>query len=83
VNGNKHTIKEDTQALVVTSKDIGIKVKAEKTEYSICGHVSRAVRRTTAQQRAGNKFCERVEHFKYFGTTLTCQILFMKKLRTD
>jgi len=50
VNGSKHTIKKDTHALVVTSKDIGMKVKAEKTEYSICGHVSRAAHRTTAQQ---------------------------------
>jgi len=83
VNGCKHTIKKDTHTLVVTNKDIGMKVKAEKTDYSICGHISRAAHRTTAQQKAGNKFFERVEHFKYFGTTLTCQIPFMKKLRTD
>jgi len=71
VNGTKHTLKKDTQALVVTCKDTGIKVKAEKTEYNICGHVSRAACRTAAQQKAGNKFFERVEHFKYFGTTPT------------
>jgi len=83
VNGSKRIIKKGTQALLVTSKDTGIKVKAEKTEYSICGHVSRAACRTTAQQTAGNKFFERLEHIKYFGTTLRCHIPFMKKLRTD
>jgi hypothetical protein len=83
VNVSKHTIKKDTQVLVVTSKGTGIKVKAEKTEYSICGHVWRAACRTTAQKIADNKFFERVEHFKHFGTTRTCQIPFVKKLRTD
>jgi len=54
VNGSKHTIKKDTHALVVTSKDNGTKVKAEKTEYSTCGHVLRAAHMTTAQKKAGN-----------------------------
>ena len=83
MNGSRHTVKKDIHTLVVTSKDNGTKVKAEKTEYSTCGHVLRAAHMTTAQKKAGNKFFERVEHFKYFGKTRTCQIPFMKKLRTD
>jgi len=30
-----------------------------------------------------NRSSERVEEFKYFGTTLIYQILFRKKLRAD
>ena len=74
MNRSKHIIKKDTHALVVTSKDIGMKVKAEKTEYST---------QNNSTTKGRYKFFERVEHFKYFGTTLTCQIPFMKKLRTD
>jgi hypothetical protein len=61
-------IQKSTKALVVTSKDSGIKVKTEKTEYSLCVHVLRAACRTVAQQKAGDKFFE-----KYLGTTLTNQ----------
>jgi hypothetical protein len=33
--------------------------------------------------KIGNSSSERVEEFKYFGTTLTIKILFRKKLRAE
>jgi hypothetical protein len=40
-----HTVKENTEALLVTSKEIGLEVNAEKTEY-IC---------LSCEQNAGKK----------------------------
>jgi len=34
VDGSIHTIKKSTEALVVTSKEIGVGVNVEKTKYS-------------------------------------------------
>ena len=33
-----HTIKKDTDVLVGASKDIGLKVKADKTKYRVMSH---------------------------------------------
>jgi hypothetical protein len=33
LGGNVYTIKKNTEALVVTSKDIGLEVNADKTKY--------------------------------------------------
>ena len=35
LGGSKHTIKNDTEALVVASKDIGQEVNADKTKYMV------------------------------------------------
>ena len=63
---------------MVASKEIGLEVNADKTEYMV---ISR-------EQNAGgshmietdNSSSERVEEFKYLGTTLTNQNFFRKKL---
>jgi hypothetical protein len=34
VGGSIHTIKKSTEALVVASKEIGVRVNVEKTKYS-------------------------------------------------
>jgi len=33
LGGRLHTIKENTKALVVTSKEVGLEVNADKTKY--------------------------------------------------
>ena len=35
LGGSIHTIKENTEALVVASKEIGLKVYADKTQYMV------------------------------------------------
>jgi hypothetical protein len=56
-----HTIKKSKEALVVTSKETGLDINAEKTKY-----------RTKSQYKdIYNKSFERVEQFKYLGSTLT------------
>jgi len=73
-----HTIKKNTGALVVAGKGIGLEGKADKTKYMLM----------SLDQNAGQNHNmkidnERVEQFKYLGTTLRIKILFRKKLRVD
>ena len=35
LGGNVHTTKENTEAVVVASKDIGLEVNANKTKYMV------------------------------------------------
>ena len=69
--GSILTIKKNTEALVVASKEIGLEVNAEKAKYMV----------VSLDQNAGwnhsikidDKTFERVEQFNYLGTTLTNQ----------
>jgi hypothetical protein len=67
--GSICTIKKNTEALLVASKEIGVEVNAEKTKYMVMSRDQRAERNQNI--KIGNKSFERVEEFKYLGTTLT------------
>jgi hypothetical protein len=75
------TIKENAEAFVVASKEIGLDVNADKTKYMVMSRDQHAGRRHN--MKIVNSSFERVEEFKYLGTTLTNQILFGKKLRSN
>jgi hypothetical protein len=60
----------------VASNEIGLEVNADKTKYMVMFRDQNAGQSHSMQ-------IERVEVFKYLGTTLTNQILFRKKLRAD
>jgi hypothetical protein len=40
VGGSVHTIQENTEALVVVSREIGLEVNADKTKYMSCLDIS-------------------------------------------
>jgi len=71
LGGSLHTLKKNTGALVVASKEICLELNADKTKYII----------TSRDQNAGesqnkgteNKSFESLEQFKMFGTNLTIQ----------
>ena len=65
-----NTIKENAEALVAATREIGLKVSADKTKYMVMSRDQNAGRNRGV--RINNTF-ERVEDFKYLGTTLTNQ----------
>ena len=81
LGGNANTVKENAEALVVATKEIGLEVNADKTKYMIMSRDQNAGR--SYSMKIDNSSIERVEEFKYLGTTLTNKILFRKKLRAD
>jgi hypothetical protein len=60
-----------TEALLVTSKEIGLEVNAEKTKYMFMSHEQNAGQNHNI--KLDNKFFETVEQFKYLGATLKNQ----------
>ena len=81
LGGSVHIIKKNAEALVVASKEIGLEVNTDKTKYMVMSGDRNAGR--SHSMRIDNRSFERVEEFKYLGTTLTNQNLFGKKLRAD
>jgi hypothetical protein len=58
-----HAMKENTEALVVSRKEAGLEVNADKTKYMIMSHCQNAEHDHNI--KIGNKSFERVEEFKY------------------
>jgi len=69
LGGSVHTVKENAGALIVASKEIGIEVNAHKTKYMVMSRDQSAGQSQSMQ--TDNSSFERVEEFKYLGTTLT------------
>jgi hypothetical protein len=63
-------MKKNTEALVVTGKEISLEVNAEKTKYMVMSRDQNTEQNHNL--KLDNSF-ERVEQFKYLGTTLTNQ----------
>ena len=66
-----HTVKKNTKASVVASKEIGQDVNAKKTKYMVMSRDQNAGLNHSI--RTDNSSFERVEHFRYMGTNLTHQ----------
>jgi hypothetical protein len=64
-------VKENAEALLVASKEIGLEVNADKTTYMVMSRDEHATR--SHSMKTDNTSCERVEEFKYLRTTLMNQ----------
>jgi len=71
LGGNIRTEKENAEALVAATREIGLEVSADKTKYMVVSRDQNAGRIRSV--RIDNSTFERVEEFKYLGTTLTNQ----------
>ena len=68
LGGSIHTLKENTEALVAATREIGLEVSADKTNYMVMSRDQNAGRIHSV--RIDNSTFDRVEDFKYLGTTL-------------
>ena len=68
LGGSIHTMKENAEALVVSSKEIVLEVNADKTQYMVMSRDQKAGRSHNIQ--TDNSSFERVEQFKYLATNL-------------
>jgi hypothetical protein len=66
-----NTTKENTDALLEASSDIGLEINAEKTKYMIMSRHSNSGQNQNI--RIANESFENVTTFKFWGTTLTNQ----------
>ena len=74
-----HTLKENAEALVAATKETGLEVSADKIKYMI---MSRDQNAGIHSVRIDNSTFERVEEFKYFGTTLTNQNVIQEEIKS-
>jgi len=80
LGGSVNTVKENAEALVVAAEEIGLEVNAVKTEYMVMSGDRNAGRGHSV--KIDNSSIERVEEFKYLGTTLTDQNSIQKEIKS-
>jgi hypothetical protein len=68
LGGSVLTIKKNVEALVVASKENSLEVNADKTKYQDKPRDQNE--RRSHNMKTDNSSSERVEEFKYLGTTL-------------
>ena len=71
LGGSIHAEKENAEALVAATREIGLEVSVDKTKCIVMSRDQNAGRNSSV--RIGNSTFERVEESKYLGTTLTNQ----------
>jgi len=68
LGGSIHTIKKNTEALVVASKETGVEESSDKSKYMVISRDQNSG--LSGNIKIGNSSQERKEQFKYLGTTL-------------
>ena len=71
LGGSVHTVKERAETLIVTSKEIGLEVNADKSKYIFMSRDQNAGQ--VRNMKIANISFESVEDFKTLVTTLTYQ----------
>ena len=68
LGGSIYTVKENAEALVVATKEIGLEVNADKTKHMVMSREQTAGLSHT--MKVDNSSIERVEQFKYLGNDI-------------
>jgi hypothetical protein len=69
----------NTQTLIDASKEIGLEVNTEKTEYMLLSHHQNAGQNHDI--KIGNRCFENVEQFRHLGTTITNRNLIQEEIK--
>src|SRR5215469_17262577 len=80
LGGSVDTVKKNAEALVAATKEIGLEVNAHKTKYITVSRDRNAGR--IHSMKTDNSSFERVEEFKYLGTTLTNQNSIQEEIKS-
>ena len=80
MGGSVRTVKENAEALVVATKEIGLEVNADKTKYMVMSQDGNAGRGHSV--KTDNTSIERVEEFKYLGMTITDQNSIQEEIKS-
>jgi sorting nexin-29 len=80
LGGSIQTLKENAEALVAATREIGLEVSADKTKYMVMSRDQNAGQIHSV--RNDNSTFERVEEFKYLGTTLTNQYSIPEEIKS-
>jgi hypothetical protein len=80
LGGSGHTVKENAEALVVATKEIGLEVNADKTKYMAMSRNRNAGRDDSV--KIDNSSIERVENFRYLGTMLKDQNSIQEEIKS-
>jgi len=80
LGGSIRAVVENAEALVVAAKEIGLEVNADKIMYMVMSRDQNAGR--THSIKIDNSSFERVDEFKYLGTTLTNQNSIQEEIKS-
>jgi hypothetical protein len=73
------TIKRNTETLINDSKEVGIEINLEKTEYMFLSHQQNVDQNRNI--KTVNRSFENVSQFRYLGTTVTNQNLIQEEIK--
>jgi len=73
-------LKEKAEALVAATREIGLEISADKTKYMVMSRDQNAGQNHSV--RINNSTFERMEEFKYLGTTLTHQNSILEEIKS-
>jgi len=79
--GSIHTIKKNTEASVVASKEMGVEVNANETKNIVMSRGQKAGQ--CHKIKTENSLFENVKRFGYLGITVKNKVLIREKLRAD
>jgi hypothetical protein len=80
LGGSVHTVRENAEAVVVSTKEIGLEVNTDNTKYMVMSRDRNAGRGHGV--KIDNRSIERVEEFKYLGATLTNQNSIQEEIKS-
>ena len=80
LGGSVYTVKKNAEALVAATKETGLEVNAHKTKYMAMFRDQNAGR--IHSMMMDNSPIERVEEFRYLGTTLTNQNFIQEEIKS-